>query len=238
MAGLSRYRWALGLGLALLLAGLGVWLVLSDSAVYRFLVRLAVDQEFLRDMLQRRGVGAPVVFVAIQALQVVIAPIPGEVTGLVGGFVFGEWLGFIYSSIGLTAGSLVAFWIGRRLGAAFVRRVIDDRLWQRIGFIIEAEGALLCFVIYAVPALPKDIACYLFGLSPMPFWVFAVASTLGRMPGTWLLSAQGAKVATGQYLELALLTAVALMVAVPLYYYRHRIMARRRGRPTRDETLG
>lgn len=238
MARLSRYRWALGLGLALLLAGLGVWLVLADSAMYRFLVRLAVDQEFLRDMLQRLGIVAPVVFVAIQALQVVIAPIPGEVTGLVGGFVFGEWLGFIYSSIGLTAGSLVAFWIGRRLGAAFVRRVIADRLWQRIAFIIEAEGALLCFVIYAVPALPKDIACYLFGLSPMPFWVFAVASTLGRMPGTWLLSAQGAKVATGQYLELALLTAVALMVAVPLYYYRHRIMARLHGRPTRDETLG
>jgi uncharacterized membrane protein YdjX (TVP38/TMEM64 family) len=60
----------------------------------------------------------------------------------------------------------------------------------------------------------------------MPFWVFAVVSTLGRIPGTWVLSAQGAKTATGQYIELVLLTALVAALAVPLYYYRHRIMAR------------
>ncbi len=81
--------------------------------------------------------------------------------------------------------------------------------------------------------------CYLFGLSPMPFWVFALVSTLGRMPGTWVLSAQGAETATGDYLTLALLTALVAAVAVPLYYYRHRIVARVRSRtawekPARD----
>ncbi len=235
---MSRHRWALGTGLALLLAGFGGWLVFSDSAAYRFLVRLAVDQDFLRHLLHRWGFAAPLVFIAIQALQVVIAPIPGEVTGLVGGYVFGQWLGFVYSTIGLTVGSLGAFWIGRRLGAAFVRRVVDEQLWRRMGFLVEAEGTLVCFIIYVVPGLPKDIVCYLFGLSPMPFWVFAVASTLGRMPGTWLLSTQGAKAATGHYFELVILTAVALMVAAPLYYYRHRITARLHPRPAPDETLG
>jgi len=68
-----------------------------------------------------------------------------------------------------------------------------------MGFLVEAEGAILCFIIYLIyliPGLPKDIVCYLFGVSPMPFWVFAVVSTLGRMPGTWALS-QGAKAAAG-----------------------------------------
>ena len=72
--------------------------------------------------------------------------------------------------------------------------------------------------------------CYLFGVSPMPFWVFAVGPTLGRMPGTWALSAQGAKAAAGAYVELLLLTAIVVAVTLPLYYYRSRIVAWFQGR--------
>src|SRR6266478_2856332 len=40
----------------------------------------------------RWGGWAPIVFIGIQAMQVIIAPIPGDVTGLLAGFVFGQWL--------------------------------------------------------------------------------------------------------------------------------------------------
>src|SRR5438128_12566743 len=99
------------------------------------------------------------------------------------------------------------------------------RALRRMSSLVEAEGAILCFIVYLVPGLPNDFGCYLFGVSPMPFWVFAVVSTLGRMPGTWALSAQGAKAAAGEYLELLLLTAILVAVALPLYYYRPRIVS-------------
>jgi len=175
------------------------------------------------------------VFIAIQALQVVLAPVPGEVTGFLGGYVFGEWLGFVYSSVGLSLGSMLAFGVGRWLGAPFVRRVVQPQIWKRLGFIVEAEGAILCFVVYLIPGFPKDIVCYLFGLSPMPFWLFAMLSSLGRMPGTWVLSTQGAKTASGQYVEIALVTAAVAAVAIPLYYYRDRILSRFRGRTQRSD---
>jgi len=66
--------------------------------------------------------------------------------------------------------------------------------------------------------------CYLFGISPMPLWVFAVVSGLGRIPGTWVLSAQGAHVETGNYLHVILISAAFAAVALPFYYYRHRIV--------------
>jgi len=56
-------------------------------------------------------------------MQVIIAPIPGDVTDLLGGFVFGQWLRVLYSTIGLTIGSLVAFWVGRRREATFVQEI-------------------------------------------------------------------------------------------------------------------
>jgi len=214
------------------------WLVWADVPAYHFAYRLFHDNQYMKEKLVEWGAAAPIIFILIQALQVVIAPVPGEVTGILGGFVFGQWLGLVYSTIGLTAGSLLAFALGRWLGDAYVRPLVSEETWNKLGFIVEAEGTILCFVIYLIPGLPKDIVCYLFGLSPMPFWVFAVVSTLGRIPGTWVLSAQGAKTATGHYIEVALLTAAVAALAVPAYYYRHRIVAWFEGRSQDDEGQG
>jgi len=187
-------------------------------------VRLYLDRYFLKETLRRWGLFAPLIFIGLQALQVIIAPIPGEVTGILGGYLFGEWAGLVYSTIGLTLGSVTAFGGGRWLGAHSVRALVSRETWEKMGFIVEAEGAILCFIIYLIPGLPKDMVCYLFGMSPMPLWVFALVSTLGRIPGTWLLSAQGAHTAAGDYQQVVLLTAIAVAVALPLYYFRNRIM--------------
>jgi uncharacterized membrane protein YdjX (TVP38/TMEM64 family) len=197
------------------------------------LVRLYIDKRFLKQTLRQWGILAPVIFIALQALQVIIAPIPGDVTGILGGYLFGEWLGFIYSTLGLTVGSVAAFGVGRWLGAHYVRSLVSQETWDKMGFIVEAEGTILCFIIYLIPGLPKDMVCYLFGISPMPLWVFTLVSTLGRIPGTWVLSAQGAHTAAGDYLQVILLTAAVVAVALPLYYYRNRIVSWFRGRSSR-----
>src|SRR5713101_2354873 len=221
---IASYRWLIASGVSVLIVGYCVWLVAPDTRAYQFLVRLYVDKHFLKQTLREWGRLAPVLFIALQALQVIIAPIPGDVTGILGGFLFGEWLGFLYSTIGLTLGSVAAFAVGRWLGAHYVRRLVSPAIWDKMGFIVEAEGAIVCFIIYLIPGLPKDMVCYLFGMSPMPVWVFGLTSTLGRIPGTWVLSAQGAHTAAGDYLEVIVVTAVALALALPLYYYRHRII--------------
>ena len=227
-------RWLAGgvaLTLGVALVGIPLWVRFADSPSVHSLLRLCRNPETLRAALHGWGVFAPLVFIVIQALQVVISPIPGEFTGFLGGFVFGEWLGLGYSMLGLTAGSLLAFAVGRWLGAAFVQRLVSPAAWARLGFVVEAEGAILCFLLYLVPGLPKDLLCYLFGLSPMPFWLFALTSTLGRLPGTWVLSAEGARTASGHYVEMALILGIAAALGVPLYATRHWIRARwlRRG---------
>lgn len=222
---IARYRWPIVVGATALFLGFCAWFILAESSGWAYLVRLYEDKRFLKQTLREWGILAPIFFIVLQALQVVFSPIPGEATGFLGGFLFGVWGGFIYSTIGLTLGSVGAFAIGRWVGARFVRNMVSKETWDRMGFIVEAEGAILCFIIYLIPGLPKDIVCYLFGISPMPLWVFALVSGLGRMPGTWILSAQGAHTAAGQYIQAVLITAIALAVALPLYYYRHRIMA-------------
>jgi len=74
------------------------------------------------------------------------------------------------------------------------------------------------------PRVPEGHLCYLLGLSPTSFWVVAATSTLGRMPGTWILSADGAETADGHYVAIALLTAAAAAVSAPLDGYRHQLV--------------
>ena len=220
----TKTGWIICGAISAALVGYGLWLVWTDAPAYQLIVRLYVDKKFLKQTLHEWGILAPVIFVGLQALQVIIAPIPGDVTGILGGYLFGLWVGLVYSTIGLTLGSVAAFAVGRWLGAHSVQRLVSPEIWRKLGFIVEAEGAILCFIVFLLPGVPKDMACYLFGLSPMPFWVFTVVSTLGRFPSTWVLSAQGAHTASGDYIEVILITAVFVAVALPLYYYRNRLV--------------
>ncbi|MFQ5828637.1 MAG: TVP38/TMEM64 family protein [Candidatus Methylomirabilia bacterium] len=226
----SKRRWAISLGILGVLVAFGIYEIVTEAPIYRFFYGLATDRAFVQETLGASRWDAPLIFVSIQALQVILSPIPGEATGILGGYLFGLSLGFIYSTIGVTVGTTLAFLIGRELGVPVLRRYVSSRLWERMGFIVETEGAILVFVIYLIPGFPKDILSYLFGISPIPAWVFVAASALGRMPGTWVLSAQGSRTATGEYTEVALIGALVLAAVVPLFYYHRRILSWLRGR--------
>jgi uncharacterized membrane protein YdjX (TVP38/TMEM64 family) len=227
----DRARYGIIAGTLFGLLAVTIWLVVTDSEWVRWLVRLYSDKKFLKDTVRAWGWMAPLVFIAIQALQVIISPFPGEITGPVGGALFGTLWGVVYSTIGLTAGTLFCFWLGRKWGEPLIRPWMSEHHWNRMSFILEAEGAILCFILYLVPGFPKDIVSYLFGLSPMPFWLFAVVSTVGRLPGTFLSSYFGARVGEHQYIYALALVAAVVAVCLPVYYYRDRIiaLARRRG---------
>jgi uncharacterized membrane protein YdjX (TVP38/TMEM64 family) len=212
-----------------------VWLVATDSAVVRFCVRLYSDKRYLKHLVASWGWMAPLVFIAIQAGQVIISPFPGEITGPVGGALFGTFWGVVYSTIGLTVGTLVCFAIGRKWGEPLVRPWLSERHWNKMSFILEAEGAILCFILYLIPGFPKDIISYLFGISPMSFWLFAVVSTVARLPGTIIASYFGAHVADHQYLYAIAFIALITALCLPLYYYRERLVARFHRRGPRRE---
>src|SRR5512146_1725108 len=84
----KTYRWAIGGVIVAALVGCCVWLVYTDAPAYRFLVRLYFDKKFLKQTLRQLGILAPILFMVLQGLQVVISPIPGEATGFLGGYLF------------------------------------------------------------------------------------------------------------------------------------------------------
>lgn len=225
-------RWMVASLLLAVMLGIIIWLVFTEAPVVRMIVRLYQDKYFLRDSVAAWGLMAPLVFIGIQAMQVIVAPIPGEITGPVGGALFGTLWGLVYSTIGLTIGTLICFGLGRLWGEPLIRPWLSEHHWNKMNFIVEAEGAIICFVLYLIPGFPKDITAYLFGISPMPFWLFAIVSTVARIPGTWISSYFGAHVAERQYIYAVAFLAVVIALCLPLYYYRDRIIKRFHKPPT------
>jgi uncharacterized membrane protein YdjX (TVP38/TMEM64 family) len=183
-------------------------------------VALIEDREKVKAFLKASGPLAPLIFIIAQALQVVFAPIPGEATGFIGGYLFGVPLGMLYSTIGLTLGSMLAFSLGRLLEHKFVARVVSRETLERFDFLMERQGALIAFFFFVVPGFPKDYLCFILGLSLMSWKLFLLLSTVGRLPGTLMLTLQGAKIYEGDYLFTGVLIVLCLVLAGTLYYFR------------------
>jgi len=149
------------LGIAALIAVFAVsWYLLFPLG----LIRYFTDQRQLMTFISEHRVYASYIFIGLQALQVVAAPIPGEVTGFAGGILFGTFWGIIYSTIGLTLGSWIAFMLARTAGRPLVERVVSPETIKRYDYIMKHKGLFLAFLLFLIPGFPKDYLCYLLGL--------------------------------------------------------------------------
>lgn len=179
----------------------------------------------MRSTIRSYGLLAPVVFIGLQILQVLIAPLPGEASGILGGYLFGAWAGFLYSTVGLTIGSGIAFAIGHFFRNLVLSRLSGRRFYRRFNHLICKSDFVVPFILFLLPGFPKDILSYFMGLSVMSARVFIFITMVARMPGTLMLSMQGAQIYEQRYIGFLLLLAISIAVSVPSYYFRKQILA-------------
>lgn len=208
------------LRLLLLLGGLAaVGFFLYSSGF----VDLFISKERLLDFINRHRSYAAFVFIGLQAAQVVIAPVPGELTGFVGGLLFGPVWGVVYSTAGLTLGSWLAFTLARTMGRPLVERVVKAETIARYDYVMQHKGRLLAFLMFLIPGFPKDYLCYLLGLGHMRLRDFLVIVTVGRMLGTTLLTLAGFYFESQRYGALFAVIGLSLGVVLIAIVYRDRI---------------
>ena len=175
----------------------------------------------LSRFLKALGSYSPAVFVILQVLQVIAAPFPGELTGVAGGYVYGEFFGFILSTIGLTLGSWVAFELSSILGRPFVERFVNQEVLHKFDFLTTNTGAVICFILFLFPGFPKDYLCYLLGLSRMRLSTFLIVTSIGRIPGTYFLTVQGASIRDQEYFTAVIFAVIAAATVTAAYLYRN-----------------
>lgn len=184
---------------------------------------LFLDQGRLLHFLNSLGSWGLAAFIGLQALQVIVAPIPGQVTGILGGYLYGPFHGTLFSTLGLTLGSSVAFLLSRTFGRPLVEKVVRQSLLDRFDRVLNGRGLLLVLLLFLLPGVPKDPLCYMLGLGPLSMKEFLVVGGFGRLFGTILLSFGGAFLKFHQYGKLVTLAAVAAAVVLLTMIYQSQL---------------
>lgn len=184
------------------------------------------DPAALRAYVEGFGIWAPVVFVCLQAAQVVVAPVPGQVVVLLGGYLFGTVAGVTYSLVGATLGSAVAFWLARRYGRRYVERVVTESTLARFDRLTRNNAVPALFVAFLVPGLPDDVLCFVGGLTEVPIRRLVAVAALGRLPSFLLVSVIGGELAGGRVAVAVVLAAALVAVAGLSYLLRDRLLGR------------
>jgi uncharacterized membrane protein YdjX (TVP38/TMEM64 family) len=169
------------------------------------------NQEALTEYVRQAGIFAPLVFFLIQFLQVIIAPIPGNITGLVGGAVFGLWFGFLLNAVAVFLGSQFMFYLGKRYGKGIAQKFMSTETFDKYEKKISGKaGKGVLMGIFLVPFFPDDIICLIAGVSNIDYKTFALLVLVGRTPSSFVTSAMGAGIYSGK---------IGIVVIGSLIYY-------------------
>ncbi|MGH4119301.1 TVP38/TMEM64 family protein [Clostridium sp.] len=153
------------------------------------------DPNLLKEVILSYGNFSVLVFVLMHVIQVVIFFIPGEFIQIAGGYIFGTFLGAIFSLAGITLGSLFIYAICNSYGKPVVDKLILNKKVKFFKKILNAGSKKsVVFIFYLIPGIPKDALAYICGVSNISFKDFIIYSTLGRIPGIFISSFFGQKI--------------------------------------------
>lgn len=175
-------RWGiLALSLAAALVALVYWAEIRQ---------LWENVEAARRWLQGLGPWGILMFIFINALQIVVAPLPGYATYAAAGFVYGPWWGGLYATLGSTLGGWLAASLARWWGRPLVARLIGHAALKQGEQWVRADSLWVWFLVFLAPT--GDAPFHLAGLSSLPIWKIIAVATLVRGPAIFVTAAVGA----------------------------------------------
>lgn len=138
--------------------------------------------EALQEYMKGYGIAAPLFLTAFQAFQVVVPVVPGYLGCAAGAVAFGTMTGFWCNYIGISAGSIIAYFLGRRYGVDILLTMFSQKQYDKWRVKIEKSRSydVFLFVATLLPLFPDDFLCYFSGLVKMDRKRFIWIIILGK----------------------------------------------------------
>ena len=226
---LKRYRYWIVAPAVLLLAALGWWLA-------PFLRAVINDPSAVQTFVLQLGWFGPFALVALNALQIVVAPIPGYVVQVAAGYLYGPVWGGLWGSLGLLIGATLAFWLARIFGRPLAEKLVGRSRLDKWETVTHSTSAVVWFLLLLGPT--GDVPYFLAGLSRVGFLKILLITIVLRVPAVYLAAAAGAMTLPWWQLGLIYTTLAAIAAGSLLYQNRLRQwMENRAGRPLTNELL-
>ena len=203
-------RWIVGLGLGLFL----VLFVLVAWYAGRPLVAFASEPERFQQWVDSQGLLAPVLFMGMVILQVVVAVIPGEPLEIAAGYAFGALEGTVLCVLGTLIGGVLVFLLVRRFGAQAGEFFFDLEKFRSLRFFQDRRRLTFwVFLVFFLPGTPKDVLCYFVGLTDMRLRTWILVSAVARIPSIITPTVGRSALGMGEYAFAAIAFLAALAIS-------------------------
>lgn len=177
------------------------------------------------DRIQDAGALGVLILLALQFIQIVVAFIPGEVTQMAAGMLYGPWWGSLLILLGCAVSSAFVYTIVHKLGAPFVKDMVPEKFLKKFEDF-ERTGRLniIVFILFLIPGLPKDTFTYLVPLTDMKIKPFVLITTIARSPGVILSAYAASGLLEGNIWQSVVIFGVLLLLALVALIFSNRIM--------------
>lgn len=164
-----------------------VWIIVGFVILLLIFLKQLFEQKFtsvedLQNYMKGFGIAAPLVLTVFQAFQVVVPVLPGYLGCAAGAVAFGTTVGFICNYIGISVGSIIAYFLAKKYGKELVLTMFSEKQYEKWSTRIERsksyEGFL--FVATLLPLFPDDFLCYFSGVMKMSSRRFVWIIILGK----------------------------------------------------------
>lgn len=174
-----------------------------------------------RTLIMEFGPWAPVAYITLFALQIMVAPLPGQFFGVMAGYLFGIFWGSLYSLLGLSIGAGVAVLLARRFGRPWLERFFDPAQVLRWERRLRARSPLTWGMLFLFPV--PDLAFYMAGLSKVPLRLLLPAVIMGRGVGLFFSGLVGGLAADTSPHSMLVKWAILVGAGIIVYCYQRPI---------------
>ena len=148
--------------------------------------------EGVEHWVRAHGILGAAVYVAAYVVAVLLF-VPGSVLTLGAGAIFGVLWGTVLVSLASTTAAALAFLIARHLARASVERwARGDRRFAALDQAIKDGGWRIVALLRLSPVVPFSLSNYLYGVTPVPFAPYVLASWVAMLPATIVYVSLGA----------------------------------------------
>ena len=178
------------------------------------LIRFVQEPERFRAWVDAQGVMAPIAFMGMLILQIVVAVIPGEPLEIAAGYAFGAVEGTLLCMLGAFIGRVAVFLLVRRFGTRAVEVFFPLEKLNELKFLQNKRRMTLwVFFLFFLPGTPKDVLCYIVGLTDLPLRSWLIISAIAPFPSIVTSTIGGDALGMGNYTFAIIVFAVTLIIS-------------------------
>jgi len=219
----------------------GVMIALMIAATVALIPMISVlktneGMDRLLNYIKEKEALGILIFIGIQALQVIIPLIPP--IQIIGGVLFGSVMGSVYSCIGIYLGMSIVFVIVRIFGYPIVEALVDGKDLKKFRFLEDSSKVeIIFFILYFIPGMPKDTLSFvapLTSVKPKHYFLYVLPA---RFPLMILAAVFGASVRNHNYTFAVILCIIMIDLAIIGILFRDKIMTTIQGIKPEDNVL-